>query len=70
MTYAQAPEWGGDEEQHEVNKLSENHMVRRCLALLFPSALPSRPMAYLVRLNLEVGLPLGVDKTLKSPPPG
>ena len=54
-------------EQHEY---SENHMVRRCLALLFPFALPSDPMSYLVLLDLDVGIPRVVDKTLKPPSSG
>ena len=47
------------------NEHSKNHMVRRCLALLFPLAPPSDPMSYLVLLDLDVGVPRVVDKTLK-----
>ena len=43
---------------HEVNKHSENHMVRRCLALPFFSALPSYPMTYLVPSDLMSASPV------------
>ena len=54
-------------EQHEYSK---NHMVRCCLPLLFPFALPSNPIAYLVLHDLDVGVPRVVDKTLKPPSSG
>ena len=50
---------------HEVNELSENHMVRRCLALPFFSALPSYPMTYLVLSILMSASPV---PSIKSSP--
>ena len=43
---------------HEVNKHSENHMVKRCLALPFFSALPSYPMTYLFLSILMLAYPV------------